>query len=327
MTNVTSSLLQRLNQVTERLIGSSERKSMSTLYSHPWDEPVTDNPYLRRKERISIYGTPYWDKASEQEIQRLSMEEMVTWWAAFVHLESLVVEYYMRELNNGAFNDLPVVRDYMKHFIKEELVHTLVFKKAIDYYGASMYDMPPFLRTFYDDNAGTGRYPLMAVYLTMVIEWIADQYQRLDVEADYVHPMAKAVVQEHWKEEMRHIKWGQQMVQSLIHTDDEFRRQVQELTPVYVRQLIDQGVTNVECFDRIGFADPAFADHETLLDTVLYSEHRQQLNSELIRPLLHYFIQANIYHPDYHDIWVMQGFESDLNAMLKKNVLEDACQA
>lgn len=310
--------LQRLHQVTERLIASSERKSMSTLYSHPWDEPVTDAPYLRRKERISIYGTPYWEKASEEEIQRLSVEEMVTWWSAFVHLESLVVEYYMRELNNDAFDDLPIVRDYMKHFIKEELVHTLVFKKAIDYYGNALYSMPPFLRTFYDDNAGTGRYPLMAVYLTMVIEWIADQYQRLDVEADYVHPMAKAVVQEHWKEEMRHIKWGQQMVQSLISTDDEFRRHAQELTPLYVRQLIDQGVTNVECFDKIGFADPAFADHEALLDTVLYSEHRQQLNSELIRPLLHYFIQAEIYHPDYHDIWVMQGFEADLLPLLKK---------
>lgn len=318
MTEASALHLQRLNQVTERLIASSEKKSMSTLYSHPWDEPVTEAPYLRRKERISIYGTPYWEKATEEEIQRLSVEEMVTWWAAFVHLESLVVEYYMRELNNDAFDDLPIVRDYMKHFIKEELVHTLVFKKAIDYFGNTLYAMPPFLRSFYDDNAGTGRYPLMAVYLTMVIEWIADQYQRLDVEADYVHPMAKAVVQEHWREEMRHIKWGQQMVQSLISTDDEFRRHAQELTPVYVRQLIDQGITNVECFDRIGFADPAFQDHEALLDAVLYSEHRQQLNSELIRPLLHYFIQADIYHPDYHDIWVSQGFEADLLPLLKK---------
>ncbi|MGN0922073.1 MAG: diiron oxygenase [Cellvibrio sp.] len=322
MSETTVRHLERLNQVTERLISSSEKKSMSTLYSHPWDEPVTNAPFLRKKERISIYGTSYWDKASADEIQRLSVEEMATWWAAFVHLESLVVEYYMRELNNDAFNDLPIVRDYMKHFIKEELVHTLVFKKAMDYFGCEMYAMPPFLRSFYDDNAGTGRYPLMAVYLTMVIEWIADQYQRLDVEADYIHPMAKAVVQEHWKEEMRHIKWGQQMIQSLIHTDEEFRRHAQELTPIYVRQLIDQGVTNVECFERIGFAHPDFKDHEALLEAVLYSDHRQKLNSQLIKPLLHYFIQSGIYHENYHDIWVMQGFEKDLTAMLRTSEVE-----
>lgn len=310
----------RLNQVTERLIASSEKKSMSTLYSHPWDCPVSEPPFLRGKERISIYGTLFWDKATPEEIQKLSVEETISWWSAFVHLESLVVEYYMRELNNEAFSDLPVVRDYMKHFIKEELVHTLVFKKAITYFGSEIYPMPPFLRTFYDDNAGTGKYPLMAVYLTMVIEWIADQYQRLDVQADYVHPMAKTVVNEHWKEEMRHIKWGQQMIQSLIGTDDEFRRHAQELTPLYVRQLIDQGVTNVDCFDRIGFADPAFSDHEGLLDAVLYSDHRKALNSELIRPLLYYFVQSGIYHPDYHDIWEMQGFADDLQPLLKQAV-------
>jgi len=318
LTHLAQDNIKRLTSVTERLIASSEKRPMSTLSDHPWDVVVTEPPYLRKKERISIYGTEYWDKASEEEIRRLSVEETITWWSAFVHLESLVVEYYMRELNDGAFKDLPLVRDYMTHFVKEELVHTLVFKKAIRYYEKDIYPMPEFLRSFYDDNAGTGKYPLMAVYLTMVIEWIADQYQRLDVDADYVHPMAKTVVHEHWKEEMRHIKWGQSMIQSLIHTDDEFKRHAQELTPVYVRQLIDQGVTNVECFEKVGFADPAFQDTERLLDTVIYSKHRKNLNSELIRPLLHYFITSGVYDEAYCDIWEMQGFADDLNHLLKK---------
>lgn len=300
--------ISRLNSVTERLISSSEKRSMSTLNDHPWELPVGDAPILRKFERISIYGTEYWEKTTEEERIRLSQEEMVSWWSAFIHLESLVVEYYMKELNSGAFEDLPIVRDYMKHFIKEELVHTLVFGKALDYYGKDIYPMPDFLRSFYDDNAGTGKYPLMAVYLTMIIEWIADEYQRLDADAEYVHPMAKAVVQAHWREEMRHIKWGQQMIKSLIDTDDEFKSHAQQLTPVYVRQLIDQGVTNVDCFDRAGLTGTAFEDKETLLDTVLATPHRQQLNDEMMKPLIHYFISSGIYNPEYHDIWTMQGF-------------------
>ncbi|MDO6708152.1 diiron oxygenase [Photobacterium sp. 1_MG-2023] len=311
--------INRLNTVTERLINSSEKRSMSTLNDHPWDVPVGEHPVLRKKERISIYGTDYWDKMTEAERIRLSQEEMVSWWSAFIHLESLVVEYYMKELNGGAFDDLPVIRDYMKHFIKEELVHTLVFGKALDYFGIEIYPMPEFLRSFYDDNAGTGKYPLMAVYLTMIIEWIADEYQRLDADAEYVHPMAKAVVQAHWREEMRHIKWGQQMIKSLIDTDDEFKEHAQQLTPVYVRQLIDQGVTNVDCFDRVNPADPAFDDQETLLETVLESPHRQQLNDELMKPLMHYFISSGIYNPMYHDIWVMQGFGHLLDTLNHKD--------
>ncbi|WP_043316399.1 diiron oxygenase [Microbulbifer sp. HZ11] len=310
--------IDRINKVTERLILSSEKKSMSTLHDHPWDMEIVEPPFLKKRERISIYGTEFWDKATPEEIQKLSQEEMITWWSAFVHLESLVVEYYMKELNNGAFDDLPLVRDYMKHFIKEELVHTLVFKKAIRYYGSDIYPMPDFLRTFYDDNAGTGQYPLMAVFLTMVIEWIADEYQRLDVDADYVHPMAKAVVQAHWKEEMRHIKWGQQMIQNLIDSDPTFKHQAQELTAVYLRQLVDQGITNIDCFEKIGFQDPAFKDHEHLLDVILYSDHRQKLNDQLVMPSIHYFVKSGIYHPDYHDIWVMQGFERVINNALAR---------
>lgn len=300
--------ITRLNSVTERLISSSEKRSMSTLNDHPWEIPVGEAPILRKTERLSIYATEYWDRTTDEERLRLSQEEMASWWSAFIHLESLVVEYYMKELNGGAFDDLPIVRDYMKHFVKEEIVHTLVFGKALDYFGIEVYPMPDFLHSFYDDNAGTGKYPLMAVYLTMIIEWIADEYQRLDADAEYVHPMAKAVVQAHWREEMRHIKWGQQMIKSLVDTDDEFKEHARQLTPVYVRQLIDQGVTNVDCFDRIEFADPVFKDREALLDTVINSEHRRQLNEEMMKPLIHYFVTSGIYDQKYREIWEMNGF-------------------
>lgn len=311
--------IKRLNAVTERLIGSSEKRSMSTLNDHPWEMPVGDSPILRKTERISIFGTDYWEKTTEEERVRLSQEEMVSWWSAFIHLESLVVEYYMKELNGGAFDDLPIVRDYMKHFIKEELVHTLVFGKALDYFNIDIYPMPDFLRSFYDDNAGTGKYPLMAVYLTMIIEWIADEYQRLDADAEYVHPMARAVVQAHWREEMRHIKWGQQMIKSLIDTDDEFKLHAQQLTPIYVRQLIDQGVTNVDCFERAELSHPDFDDKEALLDAVLESPHRQKLNDEMMKPIVHYFVSSGIYNPDFHDIWAMQGFGHLIDSITNKD--------
>lgn len=308
---------QRLFSLTRKLIETSERGGMTTLAHHPWDVEVGE-PWIRKKERISIYGTPYWDLATEDEKRRLALEETVSWWSGFIGLEQLVIEYYMRVVNHGTFAKLPHIEEYMKHFIKEELIHTLVFQKAISYYGSTVYPMPEFMRSFYDDNAGTGDYPLMAVYMTMLIEWVADLYQQLDVDADYIHPLAAAVVREHWKEEVRHIKWGQNMIIGLADTDPEFQRGIREFTPIYMRQLVDQGVTNIDCFNRVGMAHPAFQDHEKLLETVLYSEHRKRLNVELCVPMVRYFVAAGIYDPAYHELWLEQGFGEELDIVLNK---------
>ena len=67
--------ITRLNSVTERLISSSEKRSMSTLNDHPWQVPVGEAPILRKTERLSIYGTEYWDKTTDEERRRLSGQE------------------------------------------------------------------------------------------------------------------------------------------------------------------------------------------------------------------------------------------------------------
>ncbi|MBV8270846.1 MAG: diiron oxygenase [Cupriavidus sp.] len=315
--------VQRMLKVTERLIDASEQRQMHLLHDHPWDAPV-DKPFLMKRERISIYGTPYWDLASEEEIRRLSIEEIVTWWSGFVGLEQLVSEYYMRLVNLRKFRTLPRLETYLKHFVKEEIVHTLVFLKAMDYYGSEMYEVPEFVRSLFDDNASTGEYPLMAVYLTMMVEWLADIQQHLDTDADYVHVLAKSVVHAHWREEMRHIKFGQNVILALADTDQDFIDKARQFTPVFLRQVVDQGVTNIECFDRVGFKHPAFADKEALLEAVIGSPHRQALNRELVRPMMRYFVTSGIYVPQYHALWAEQGFEADIQEALAGD--DDASQ-
>jgi hypothetical protein len=314
---------QRLFSLTHRLIDASEKRSMHPNADHPWALEVGEKPWLKKKERISIYGTPYWDLASEEEKRLLSIEEVVTWWSGFIAFEQLVSEYYMRVINTGKFHDLPHVEDYMRHFVKEEIVHTIVFKKAIAYFGSEVYELPnEFLRSFYDDNTMSGPYPLMAVYLTMLVEWMADLYQHLDVDADadYIHPLGKAVVLEHWKEEMRHIKWGQNMIVGLAHTDPEFLQAIREFTPIYLRQFVDQGITNIDCFDRIGFQHPAFQDKEKLTEAVLNNEHRRRLNYEVTQPMMAYFVSSGIYDPEYRVFWEQNGFAEDIDNILNKEL-------
>lgn len=310
---------RQLFQVTQRLIDASEKRSMHPTHDHPWDENLDLTQFhLKKKECISIYGTKYWDLATEEQRRLLGNEEVITWWSGFIGLEQTVIEFYMRIINNGTFEKLPHIEEYMKHFIKEEIVHTLVFKKTIDYFKGEVYKLPPFIKTFLDENVITGEYPLMSIYITMLLEWIADLYQKMDTDADYVHPLAHAVVKEHWREEMRHIKWGQSMIINLMDSDPEFKKNAQEFTPVYMRQLVDQGITNMECFERLGLTSGAFEDREAVLEAVLYNDHRKALNLQLTVPMMRYFVASGIYSETYHDLWLANDFGTELSIVLNQ---------
>jgi para-aminobenzoate N-oxygenase AurF len=302
----------RLATLSAQLTAASEARQMSITSSHPWDEPVTSDTWLRARDKLSIYGTPYFDLATPQEIQRLSVLELGTWWNGFIVFERLVTEYYMRLINQGTFRELPEVERYMHHFCREEINHVLVFEKGLRRFGVDWFPVPESMTDFYVDNSASGKYPLMNVYLTLVIEWIADLYQRTDVDGDEVCQFAKTVVREHTREEARHIAWAQQMIVSLAGEVPGFLDQAQQFTPMFVRQFLDSGITNVDCFERVEFKDPAFRDVESLLVTLIDSPHRKRIHQKMMKPVFKFFCSSGIYQRDYHDLWVDAGFAEDL---------------
>lgn len=308
----------KLTALSQQLTAASESRQMSVVSSHPWHEVPGPTTWLRARNKLSIYGTPYYRLATESELQRLSVLELGTWWNGFIVFERLVTEYYMRLINKNQFASLPAVGRYMHHFCREELTHALVFEKAMSHFGVEPFAVPEGMTDFYIDSSASGEYPLMNVYLTLVIEWIADLYQRTDVDAQHVSPLAQAVVREHTREEARHIAWAQQMIMSLTSEVPGFLENARQFTPPFCRQFLNGGVTNVDCYERVGFADPAFRDVESLLECVLDSEHRRSVHQALMRPLHRFFVQAGIYDKKYHDLWEDAGFGPDVRQALAR---------
>ena len=304
----------RLIRLSKKLSYASSLRQMSIVGDHPWEEPQSEQLWLRAPEKLSLYGTPYLKLASEAELRQLSRLELGSWWHGFIVFERLVTEYYMRLINKGVFAQFPEVVDYMHHFCREELNHCLVFEKAMRHFGVPMFEVPDAMTDFYVDNGESGKYPLVSVYLTLVIEWIADLYQRMDVDGKGISPLATAVVREHTREEARHIAWAQEMIRSLAHEVPEFLESARQYTPVFVRQFVDAGVCNVECFQRVEFKHPAFQDTETLIREVIDNPHRRQLNRGLLSPVMRFFVEAGIYDDAYADLWESANFGDDIRA-------------
>ena len=314
----------RLIDVTERFNQLSESSTMSIISSHPWDVSKDENTWLRGREKISLHGTKYFDLATEDEKRRLSIEEMGTWWTGFLVFENIVTEYYMKLVNDGCFAAFPTVVEYMHHFCREEINHAMVFQKAMAHFGIAPF---PRLENFnlLDTYAPwkEGELPVFNVYLTLIIEWIADLYQRIDLGPES-HPLAVTVVREHQKEEARHIAWGQEMVRSLMAEQESCLPDIQQITPGFIRSFLDTAVTNFECYDRVGFADPAFQDVEALCEAVINNDSRKQIHQQLMKPVFDYWLDVGVYNSEHHRLWVNAGFEEDLVAAQERRAKKDA---
>ena len=304
----------KLTDVTERFNQLSEAQTMSIINSHPWDIPCDENTWLRGREKISLHGTEYFDLATEEEKRQLSIQEMGTWWTGFLVFENMVTEYYMKLVNDGCFAGFPTVVEYMHHFCREEINHAMVFQKAMAHF-----NIEPFPRLENFNLTDTyapweqGELPIFNVYLTLIVEWVADLYQRIDLGPE-THPLAHAVVREHQKEEARHIAWGQQMVVSLMKDQESCAPDIQQITPGFMRSFLDTAVTNFECYDRVGFSHPAFQDHEKLCWAVIRNDSRKQIHQQLMKPVFDYWLDSGIYNPDMHELWENADFAEDVDA-------------
>ncbi|BAP31982.1 uncharacterized protein CHSO_2945 [Chryseobacterium sp. StRB126] len=304
-------LSPKFSDLLDKLNKASEKKQMSLLLDHPWDEP-TDNVWLKKRENISIYGTPYYDLASEEERRLLSVYETGAWWYTFIVFENLVSEYYMKIVNHGSLKKFPEVVKYIHHFCKEEIVHAMVFRKAMNYFNIAPFPVPLNLREIYSHNASMAEFPLKAIYLTILIEWLAENNAMEDCNSKEISKLSRAVAVEHHKEEARHIEWGKNMIREFIDVVPEFLREAQEITAPLLRSMLDMSISSIMVYARVGFKDKAFKNYKELIPAVLNSENRKKINSRIMAPMMRYFIEIGICNPENMEVWKKNGFEKDV---------------
>lgn len=311
-------LSKSADKFIKRLSKLSEKKAMNLTDNHPWDEPYNEKAWLKRRENLSIYGTKYYDLTTEEEKIRLAKYETGGWWASFIALENLVTEYYMKLINHNSLAKFPNVVEYMLHFCKEEIVHSMVFRKAMEHYKIEPLEVSEFIKTFYQDNASEEEFPLKAIYLTIIIEWFAENNAMGDLQNNFVAPLAAAVAFEHNKEEMRHIAWGKRMVTELCNQVPGFMDEAREFTPGFLRGLADTIFGNMDIIDRVGLKHPEFQNIEEYFLTVLFSDNKKRIDKEVMTPIFEFFIEVGIYHPDYRSYWEESRFDYIIDEILEK---------
>lgn len=298
----------------DKLNIASERKQMSLLLDHPWDEPNT-GVWLKKRENIAIYGTRYYDLATEVERRMLSVYETGSWWYTFIVFENLVSEFYMKIVNHGSLKKFPEIVKYMHHFCKEEIVHAMVFRKAMNHFKVTPFPIALNLRDIYSHNAAMSEFPLKAIYLTILIEWLAENNAMEDCNSKEISKLSRAIAIEHHKEEARHIEWGKNMIREFVDVVPEFLSEAKQITAPMLRSMLDMAVSSVVVYARVGFENPEFRNYKELIPTVLNSENRKLINSRIVAPMMRYFIEIGVCDPGDEanmKIWEANRFEEDV---------------
>ena len=209
--------------LSTRLLGSAAKKSYDPLVAIDWGAPVPDDLYGISPEWSSLYGTPLWERLTEQQRITLTIHEACSISGVGIWFECLLMQLVLRDI----YGDDPA----QPHFqwalteIADECRHSVMFARMAEKFGVPSYQPPPAILKLGKMFAAKGDGP-SAYAAILVAEEILDIFQRDLMKDERVQPLVRASSRIHVVEEARHMRFAR----------EEIARRTPELSPWQLRR-------------------------------------------------------------------------------------------
>jgi len=216
---MTAVQLESVRKTAHRLLGSTSKNSYDPELDIDWDAPVDPSMQFMPYHRVSLYGTPLWDRMSEQQRRDLSRYELISFASTGLWFEVVLIQMLARWVYHHDAQDPRA--QYALAEIGDETRHVLMFAKAIGRFGSRTYQPRRLVRQLARIYKATAAGPALFAP-TLVAEEITDRFQRETVNDEAVHPLVRMVNRIHVVEEARHVRFAR----------EEVARQMSEIGPV-----------------------------------------------------------------------------------------------
>jgi hypothetical protein len=203
--------------LSERLLGSAARTSYDPLVDIDWAAPLPDHLYGLSPEWSTLYGTPEWDRLTDDQRVRLTIHEYCSISGVGIWFECLLMQLVLRDIY-GDDPAQPHVQWALTE-IADECRHSVMFARTAQTFGAPSYQPPPAIQRLGKAYAAKGTGPA-AYAAILVAEEILDIFQRDLMRDERVQPLTRATSQIHVVEEARHMRFAR----------DEIARRTPELS-------------------------------------------------------------------------------------------------
>jgi hypothetical protein len=228
----------------ERLLDSSMRNSYDPNVDVDWDAPLVEGKGFMPEERVSLFGTPMWDRLSEEQRLELSKHEIgsitsVGLWTEIVLMQLLA--RYAADLDPRSPHT-----HYALTEIGDETRHAIMFGKGIARLGLPAYGPPRIVRAPAKLFGAVIGGPAMFASV-LVVEETADRLQRAMLDDERIQPMIRMINRIHVVEEARHVRYARE---ELVRGLSKLSRPALELHRL-VTAVVAHTVVNVLVHPRV----------------------------------------------------------------------------
>ena len=191
----------------QRLLQTSAKHSYDPAVEIDWDAPLAPDRYFIDPRRSSLYGTPLWERMSEQQRIDLTKHEVASFYSMGIWFETILMQMLVRHVYDHPKGSAHA--RYAWTEIADECRHSVMFSRMAEKFGGPEYG-PDWLvhqlgRFFKTTSNGT-----LTFGATIYVEEILDALQREQMVDESLQPVVQKVSRIHVIEEARHIRYARE---------------------------------------------------------------------------------------------------------------------
>lgn len=226
-----------VNTAMVEKISNLSRKSVKDYYNpytcFDWPDKVPEDQVWMPVDLLSLYGTPFYDELTREQVIALTKWESINFYSQIVHGIRDVLDAAVARIHTAEFAN---VSDYLHHFIGEENGHMWFFAKFCLQYGGKIY---PERVLSVDANLPQATNHFLAFARIVIFEEIIDYYNVKIGQDQTLHPIIQSINAVHHKDESRHVAFGREIVRELYKAAiAEHGNDGPELMDGYIRRYL-----------------------------------------------------------------------------------------
>lgn len=272
------------NMYTDRiakLVQLSRERHVFSFTRFDWGDDISESDWWVSPELLTIYGTPYYEQASEQQRKLLSKWECINLFSLNVTGEQELIAGVAELLHTPMLKE---ANDYLHHFIDEENQHMWYFAKFCENYAGKIYGNKKLQLT---ELKLDHRLAVLVRFAQIFIFEEVGHYYNLKIALDErVHPFIREINEAHRNDESRHITFGRALLARLsdgITTD--YAPEVLQQVSTHLRKYVQ--VTIESLYNPAMYRDAGFASGMAVRSALLSDRNRQEFHSsELLKKVL-----------------------------------------
>lgn len=259
-----------------KLIDTSRSVRSFAYKQFDWPDHIDDDQWWFSKENLSIYGTPLYDRLTEEQLKSLSKWECANLFSLNVTGEQELISNVIEIMRLRMLSD---VQDYLHHFIEEESQHMWYFNKFCTQYIGRVYDKKTL-------NFTPKNYPEdIQVFLTFsriaIFEEVGHHFNVANSSDKTIHPFIAELNRAHKFDEGRHISFGRHLIKKMAGNlvNDHSPETLAELSG----QLVNAMTMVVESFYNPGmYRDAGIGRGMVIRQELLRNDFRVRFNRQVL---------------------------------------------